>query len=129
MDECPVDLSYTHRHIWVRTDEKKQTATVGMTQDLVEGLDEILSVDMPMVADELEMDVMCVHLHLPTRIFHVHAPLSGRVKEINREVLDDPGLLHVAPYVHWLYAMEYDEPEELDLLMSGSQYSRYLDRL
>ena len=129
MFDCPPNLSYSHRHLWVDTDEKEGIATVGITEDLAEELDEILSIDLPMKDDELEIDAMCMHLHLSTEIYHIRSPLSGRVVEINRDTLDNPNLLHLAPYENWLIKMEYDESEEFELLMNANQYMSFLDQL
>lgn len=129
MFECPTDLSYTGRHLWARTDRDTSEAAVGMTEHLVEIFDDIESIDLPLVGDELNMDTYCIHVHLPTRIRHLRSPLSGRVLEINRDVLDSASLIHLAPYEHWLYRMEYDEEDETELLMSSSQYLKYLDQL
>ena len=129
MQDHPEDLSYSARHLWVRMDADKSIATVGITEDLVEQLPEIVSIDMPMVGDELDMDTFCIHLHLPTRLHHLRSPLTGRVVEINRDVLDNASLIHLAPYVHWLYRMEYDDEEEVHLLMSAEQYVRHLDQI
>jgi glycine cleavage system H protein len=125
----PADLSYTTQHLWVRMDGAHHTATVGITEELTELLEEILSVDMPMVGDELDMDTYCIHLHLRNRIHHLQSPLTGRVLEINRDVLDNASLLHLSAYAHWLYRMEYDDEDEVHLLMSADQYTRYLDHL
>ena len=128
MLEHPENLSYSARHLWVRMEAAKGVATVGMTEDLVEQLGEIISIDMPMIGDELDMDTFCIHPHLATRLHHLRSPLTGRVTEINRDVQDNAALIHLSPYVHWLYKMEYGE-EEADLLMSAEQYSRHLDQL
>ncbi len=125
----PQGLSYSTRHLWVRIERAEHTATVGVTEELAEQLGKILSVDMPMVGDELDMESFCIHLHLANRIHHLRSPLTGRVLEINREVLDSAGLLHISPYDNWLYRMEFDDPEELHLLMSPEQYTRFLDNL
>lgn len=129
MFECPPELSYSHHHLWVRYAESDASAVIGITEDLVDQVDEIVSVDLPMIGDELEMDHMCVHLHLQAGIRHLYSPLTGRATAINRDVLDEPSLLHVAPYEHWLYRMEFDEPEEVDLLMNAPQYLHYIDQL
>lgn len=129
MLEHPEELSYSARHLWVKADEDQRIATVGITDDLAEELVEVLSIDMPMVGDELDIDTYCIHLHLGTRIHHLRSPLTGRVTEINREVLDAPSLLHLSAYQHWLYRMEFDDADELQLLMSAAQYAKYLDQL
>jgi len=129
MLEHPEELSYTQRHLWVRIDLAGSLATVGITEELAERIGEIVSVDMPMTGDELDMDTYCIHLHLTTRIHHLRSPLSGRVSEINRDVLDKANLVHIAPLERWLYRMEFDDVDELELLMSARQYAKYLDQL
>jgi glycine cleavage system H protein len=124
------ELMYSHRHLWVRLDEDEQVADVGMTDALQEELPEILGIDMPMVGDELEMDTECLHLHLPDgTIYDLFAPLTGRVVEINRDVLDRPQLLHLAPMTNWMFRMEYDEPDEVEMLLEATRYGRYVDSL
>ena len=129
MLEHPKHCIYTARHLWAAADEKSGMATIGMTEELVEMLAEIQTLDMPMVGDELDMDTYCIHLHLRTRIHHLRSPLSGRVVEINRDVLDNPGLLSISAYDNFLYRMEFDEPGEIEVLMTAVQYGKYLDRL
>jgi glycine cleavage system H protein len=129
MLEHPEELSYSTRHLWVKADADERVASVGITEDLLERLGEIVSVDMPMVGDELDIDTFCIHLHLESRIHHLRSPLTGRVLEINRDVLDNAALLHLSPYTHWLYRMEFDDADELHLLMSAAQYAKYLDQL
>jgi len=130
MLEHPADLLYSHRHMWVKIDEDQQEAVVGVTEDYIEEVPEIISIDMPMVGDELEMDADCLHLHVRAPDLTIlHAPLSGRVTEINRDVLDTPELLHAAPYKRWLFKMEYDEVEELEMLMIAKRYEYFLDHV
>lgn len=127
----PTDRLYSHRHLWVRrNDETGQTVDVGITDFLQERLPEIESIDLPMVGDELEMDTPCGLMHLSTsRLRRIFAPLTGRVTELNRDVLDRPSLLHLQPYDAWLFRMEFDEPDELEMLMSAERYERHIDRL
>lgn len=121
--------AYTMRHVWALPSASGNSAHVGLTDYLTEELQAISSIDLPLVGDELDIDNFCIHLHIGSRIHHLRSPLTGRVQEINKDVLDNPSLLHLNPFKHWLYRMEFDDPEELDLLMSTSQYQRYLDMI
>jgi len=129
MFDCPINLLYSGQHVWVLIKHEQREATVGVTEDLMEELGEILSIDVPLVDDELEIDHECIHLHLPNHVFGIGAPLTGRATEINRDVLDDPSLLHLRPYEHWVYRMEFDEAEEVEMLMDSEQYTRFLDQI
>lgn len=129
MLEAPEEFYYTPRHMWVRLHTEEGTAEVGITEPFAEELPEILSVDMPMLGDELEMDTECMHLHLETGLEPLFAPLTGRITGVNEDVEDDPDLLHVAPMTNWIFRMEYDEEEELEMLLSSKRYMTYLDHL
>ena len=122
---------FTTRQTWALPDENNDVhiATVGITDFLTDELVAIQSIDMPLEGDELDMDTFCIHLHLAKRIHHLRSPLSGRVVEINKDVQDTPSLIHLDPYKHWLYRMEYDDPDELDMLMDYNRYSRFIDHL
>lgn len=131
MQECPNQLLYSHRHAWVRgvAEEEGQIVYVGLTHYYLEELSEILSIDMPMVGDELEIDHDCVHLHTAEEIEPVQSPVSGHVYEINREVLDNPDLLHMDAYEHWILAVECDDPDEFEILVDADRYVRYVESL
>ncbi|MBO4619598.1 MAG: hypothetical protein J5654_05750, partial [Victivallales bacterium] len=126
------DMSYSRSHVWVYVESnraEKHYAKVGITDYLVEELANIENIDLPLEDDELEIDVPVILLHTGLRKKQVRCPLTGRVLEVNQEVLDDPTLLFKDYRANWLFRMEFDEPDELDLLMSGLQYARYLDEL
>lgn len=129
MLDHPEDIAYNHRHVWIRADEETSTAEVGLTEDRLEVTPPILSIDMPMKDDELEIDTDCLHLHLSAGIQSVRSPLTGRVLEVNEEVLDNPEILHVNGYANWLFRMEYDNVDELEILMTAAQYAQYLDHM
>lgn len=129
MSEFPENRAYSKRHVWALANPKKCTASIGLTEFFAENLGEIESIDLPLAGDELEMDSFCVQLHVRNHIRHVRAPLSGRVTEINKEVEDNPNLIHLNPHRNWLFRMEYDDQDELDLLMTAAKYTRFIDRL
>jgi len=136
MIEYPQELHYSQNHVWVQLeDQANQVVRIGITDCLQEELPEILTIDMPMDEDEFEMDDECILLHLniteedEDEFYQLRAPLSGHVTEINPEVRSNPDLLHVAPYDHWLLRMVYDDPGELELLMTAEKYMVYLETL
>ena len=122
-------LGFNEHHVWAQTSKKNHTALVGITDFLAEELTDIASIDIPMEGDEVEMDSLVIHLHVKNRIRHVRCPLTGRVLEVNQEVLDDPSQIYLDWHKAWLFKMEYDDPNELNLLMNGPQYATYLDNL
>ena len=128
MSDYSENRLYSTKHVWAEPDVKEGTATVGITDYLADELMAIDCVDLPMVGDELEMEAFCAHLHVRNRIHHVRSPLTGRVIEVNKEIEDKPSLLHLAPTTTWLFRIEYDDEDEFELLLSGSQYAKFLDQ-
>ncbi len=122
-------LAYSRRHMWVQADPETHQALIGITDYLADTIGIIVSIDLPQVDDELEMDAFCARLHLSKRILSLRSPLTGRVLEVNEEVQDNPSLLSLDPYRNWLCRMEYDEDEELELLMGSARYARFVDAL
>jgi glycine cleavage system H protein len=120
---------FSRRHLWARLNAKRHTAYIGITDVLSEQLSEIESIDLPEPGDEIDMDNIFMHFHLANRIIHLRAPLTGRVLEQNKEVLDNCSLLHLDPNQYWLVRMEYDSDEEVELLMDVKQYLDFVDKL
>ncbi len=129
MPEYPDTMVYSARHIWVKPSADTDEAYIGVTDFLTEELGEITTIDLPMVGDEVERDDLCIHFHVRNRIRHSRCPLTGRILEVNQEVLDNPGLLYLDYQANWLFKMEFDDRDELDQMMSGTQYAKYLDSL
>ncbi len=129
MIECPEELLYHPRHFWVRLNESGTEAEVGITDEMQDRLPEIVSVDLPLEGSDVEIDAPCFHLHLPSGIRHLKSPLSGEIIAVNEEVLDNPDLLHLAPYRYWLVRMHVDTPEEVHLLLNAERYNTYLESL
>lgn len=121
--------AFSRRHIWALLDETKRTAYIGITDFLEEQLAEIVSIDMPEPEDEIDVDSIFIHLHLTNRIHHLRSPLTGRIMELNKEVLDNCSLVHLDPNKYWLLKMEYDNDEEINLLMDARQYAEFVDKL
>lgn len=127
--EYPDSKVYNTHHVWAQCNAKTHIAQIGITDYLAEELGGIDSIDVPLEEDELEMDSLVIHIHTKNRIRHFRCPLTGRVTAVNQEVLDDPALIYLDWKKAWLFKMEYDDEDELDLLMNGSQYTKHLDSL
>jgi glycine cleavage system H protein len=122
----PRQLRYNSHHLWI--DLRGNLATVGTTEDLQHFMSPIESVDLPLLEDELEMEVECMAFHLATEVYHVRSPLTGRVTAVNEVLLDHPERIFLSPYKEgWLFKMEVDEPDEVEMLMSAEEYVAFLE--
>ena len=50
------------------------------------------------------------------------APVSGKVIEVNNEVLDNPELINNDPYANWILKIEISDKAELNNLLDASKY-------
>jgi glycine cleavage system H protein len=121
--QYPDHLAYSSVHLWI--DANGEAATIGVTEDLQEEIEDLTSIDLPLIGDELEIDAMCVVLHhSEEQQLDLPSPLTGRVTAVNESLTADPGELFLSPYgTGWLFKMEFDEPEELDMLMTAEEYT------
>lgn len=129
MSDYPDDMEFSSKHVWVKKIDGSSQAYVGITDFLAEELARIDCIEVPSVTDEIEVDSYCLHLHVRNTVRHLRSPLTGKVVEINQEVLDNPSLVHLAPHSYWMYKIEYYDADEFSLLMNGTQYSQFLDQL
>lgn len=129
MLECPKDLLYSPGHVWVKSVGKKEDGLVrvGLTHYYLEELPEILSVDLPLAGEELDIEEPCILLHVETGIEEVTVPLTSHVHAVNREVLDNPDLLHLNAYENWILELECDDLAEFEILVGAQRYVHYVE--
>ena len=127
--DIPKKRLYTKQHAWVRV--KDDIAVVGITDELQELLEFIGDVHLPKINDELEMDIECTTLNYNGgNTYDLPSPLTGRVTKINTELKHNPELIHSLCYEDgWLFEMEYDEPDELEMLYSAKEYEDEIENM
>lgn len=125
MSNIPGDLRYTRTHEWVRLANGE--ATVGITDHAQRELTDIVFVELPTVGRELRAGEACGVVESVKTASDLYSPLSGKVIEINRPLLDNPSWINVDPYGHgWLFKLSPSRPEEFDQLLSPQEYQAQL---
>ena len=60
----------------------------------------------------------------------IYCPISGKVIEINQEAVQSPEIINEDPYGKgWLVRLDPSNPEDLNQLMSASEYETFLESL
>lgn len=125
MSNIPGDLRYTRTHEWVRLANGE--ATVGITDHAQRELTDIVFVELPTVGRELRAGEACGVVESVKTASDLYSPLSGKVIEINRPLLDNPSWINVDPYGQgWLFKLSPSRPEEFDQLLSPQEYQAQL---
>jgi len=119
--ELPEDLRYARSHEWIRV--QGDTGTVGLTHQAQEELSELVFVELPAVDQEVRQDEPCTVVESVKTATDIHAPVSGRIVEINLSLTEEPGLVNRDPYGEgWLFRLRLSQPDEVDRLLTAAQY-------
>ncbi len=122
MSNVPADLKYAKTHEWVRV--KDDVATVGITDHAQHELTDVVFVELPKLNRQLKAGDACAVIESVKTASDIYAPVSGLVVEVNKPVVDNPGLVNTSPYTEgWFFKVKLSQPSELDALLSPVQYT------
>ncbi|PUA34319.1 MAG: glycine cleavage system protein H [Candidatus Terraquivivens tikiterensis] len=127
--EIPEDLLYSKDHIWVKV-VKKKIAVMGITDYAQKKLRDVIYLELPSVNQKLKQkDTLCT-IESVKVASEIYTPISGKVIEVNNNLLDKPELVNDSPYEDgWIAKVEISDPSELERLMDAEEYRRYIEGL
>lgn len=117
-------LYYTKDHEWVKVEG--DLAYVGVADYAQHHLGDIVYVELPEVDDEIEKEEAFSAIESVKAASDVYMPVSGKVVEVNEELIDDPALLNADPYENWMIKIEMANKAELEELMTSEDYEKFL---
>jgi len=118
----PVELKYTKEHEWVRLEGS--LAYIGITDYAQHALGDIVFVELPTRGDMLTGGQPLGVVESVKAVSDIYAPLSGIVKEVNEELLDNPEKININPYDSWMVVIEPSDAVELDALLDADAYKK-----
>lgn len=116
-------LYYTKDHDWVKVEGEK--AYIGITQYAEHKLGKIVYVELPEIDDEFDASEDYAVIESVKAATDCHMPITGKVIEINEEVIDEPELLNADPFKNWMVAIEISDQSQLEDLMDAKQYEEF----
>lgn len=122
----PDHLRYTPEHLWVDT-QADGTVRAGVTDHAQETLGDIVFVEPPAVGSQIAASTSCGVIESVKTASDLHAPLSGSVVAVNQAVVDAPELINEAPYDHWIFSLQPENPAQLASLLDADAYRRLLN--
>lgn len=103
-------LHYSKEFEWARVEDGK--VRIGITEYAQKQLREIVFAELPSVGDEVKQNDPYGAVESVKAVSDLVAPLSGKIEEVNQEVLDKPELINEDPYKKgWLIVIS---PTNLD---------------
>jgi len=125
VSEVPNDRRYTKDHEWARSDGGH--VVVGITDFAQDQLGDVVFVGLPEPGTEVQANQPLGEVESTKSVSDVYSPVSGKVREKNAEVEQNPELINEDPYGRgWLVSIEADAAV-LDGLMSAEEYQRFTE--
>lgn len=127
VSNVPSNLKYSKEHEWVRVEGNR--AYIGITDFAQSELGDIVFVELPEVGDELTADATFGTVESVKTVSDLFAPISGKIVEVNGELVDAPEKVNEAPYEGgWMLVVELTNESELDNLLSADDYTAHISQ-
>ncbi|MFQ6067332.1 MAG: glycine cleavage system protein GcvH [bacterium] len=122
----PEDLKYLDTHQWIKVEA--DLGKVGITWYGQEQLGEILLVELPQVGEKITHQKTFATVESSKTAFEVPSPVSGKVREINTQLEEDPSLINKDPYGRgWMIKVEISQSKEIDSLLTAQEYKKLVE--
>ncbi len=126
--QLPKDLKYTKEHEWARIEGS--TITVGITDYAQDKLGDIVFIELGETGTQLKQGDKLGTVESVKSVSDVFTPLSGSIKEVNKEVIDHPELINKDPYNKaWMVRLSADPKgsmnSEMAKLLDADAYEKY----
>ena len=122
----PEDVRYHKEHTWVKVSGRK--GTIGITDYAQDALGDIVYIDLPEVDSDVESNSEISEIESTKATSSVISPISGKVLEVNEDLLETPEIINEDPYDKgWIAVIEIENDSELDDLMDAAEYGKYVE--
>lgn len=128
--EIPSRLLYMKEHTWLSI-EGHDLGRIGVTDYLQRALREISFIYLPKNGLEIRRLQAVATVESIKALSEIYSPISGRIIDVNRELISTPGLINQDPYVKgWVAVIQSSTlGEEASKLLEAKQYAEYMKKL
>ena len=119
---------YSKGDTWVRLEENG-SVRFGITDYAQKKLKEIIYLNLPEIDDAFQQNDSLGEVESKKSLSELICPVSGKVKEIHQEVVDEPGILNRDPFEEgWILSLECAGYQaEVKNLMTAEEYRQYIN--
>ncbi|MDR3211976.1 MAG: glycine cleavage system protein GcvH [Planctomycetota bacterium] len=124
--DIPAGLRYAPGHEWIATGEPWRVGISDFAQDQ---LGDLTFVELPEIGRVVKLGEEIGTLESIKSVSSLFSPVGGKVRAVNPNLQDDPGLVNREPYGRgWLVEVVPADPEELTGLRDDKAYREYLKK-
>jgi len=119
---------YTEDHEWIDVSDDKKTCKIGITSYAASSLGDITFVELPDLSEPFEAGKVMSAIESVKAAAEIIVPVSGKVLKVNEELESTPAIIQRDPEGEgWVAELELTNPKELEGLLSGDEYKKFLD--
>ncbi|NLZ80615.1 MAG: glycine cleavage system protein GcvH [Clostridiales bacterium] len=114
---------FAKTHEWVEFLDKTR-ARLGISDYAQSELGDLVFINLPEVGDEVTMGVTFADVESVKAVSNIYSPVTGVVKAVNEDLLDQPELVNNSAYEAWF--IEVEEISEKDELLTEEEYKSHI---
>ena len=118
----PANLKYAPSHEWARL-EADGSITVGITDHAQEALGDVVFLELPVAGRQVKAGEEVAVIESVKAASDIYAPVSGEILEANSSAADEPEMINLDAYVHWLFKIKPSDPAEYAKLLDAAAYT------
>ena len=119
------EVKYTKTHEWIYVEGNE--ATVGLSDHAQHEMGDIVFVELPKPAQNVEKEKPCAVVESVKSAFDIYAPVSGQVSGLNDAVTTDPALINQSPMDKaWLFKIKLSNADQVKDLMDWTAYQEFV---
>jgi glycine cleavage system H protein len=120
---------FTDDHEWLRQQDDG-TILVGITDYAQDQLGDIVYVELPEAGANFIANTDMAVVESVKAAGEVKIPVSGEIVEVNSRLVDEPELVNTDPMGEgWFIRMTAENADDLNELMSESEYNEFIESL
>ncbi len=96
------NLKYLESHEWFDA----ANGTIGISDFAQSEMGDVVFVELPEEGDEVTADKACATVESVKAVFDIISPVSGKVVEVNEELLDSPEKINEDAFGSWFFKVE-----------------------
>lgn len=123
--KTPENLKYAKTDEWVKFEGNM--ATIGISDYAQDQLSDIVFIEFNKDKGEsVKKNDILATIESVKAAGDVNSPISGKVLEINENLVDHPEFLNEDPYEKaWMIKIEVNDTTEIDQLLSAADYEKF----
>jgi len=114
---------YTESHEWIQFLDDT-TARIGITDYAQSELGDLVFVNLPEEGDRVEVGEPFAEVESVKAVSNVYSPVTGTVKAVNEELLDQPELINSDAMDAWF--IEVEDISDKTKLLTEEEYNKLI---